>query len=218
MPDNNEKADLLKWFKDFRTNPRGTIIALLLLLLTIAIVGVGTGIGGWFGDRTQDILTAACGWVHLCEQPKEEQEQPGTLVFSTHVPNCLTGRIAYKFRDWTPPPTWENGADRLVICTDASEPVTKADMPEKLQKLVPDCLSVRRDGDTIIIATAVGNPAICRAPYRFDGTTLVNANLEQGWFVCTPGYAHQPSAETFTMASNKVPACEDIVLRRYGFL
>lgn len=140
-------------------------------------------------------------------------------MFSTHVPNCLPGRIAYKFRDWTPPPTWENGADRLVVCTDASEPVTKADLPERLQKLVPDCLSVTRSGgDKITIATAIDNPSICRAPYRFDGSKLVNANLEQGWFVCTPGYAHKPGQETFTIAAKKIPACEDAVLERYGFL
>ncbi|GLS31988.1 hypothetical protein GCM10007937_36980 [Mesorhizobium albiziae] len=60
--------------------------------------------------------------------------------------NCLIGRIAHKFRDWSPPPIWENGADRLIVCTDASQPAIKSDMPEKLQKLVPGCLSVKRDG------------------------------------------------------------------------
>jgi hypothetical protein len=216
MSDKEEKADLQKWLREFRENPRKALVTACFAFVTIAVLGSVGGIQGWFGDRTKDLMTTACGWAHIsvCAGP----EQPGMLVFSTHVPNCLIGRIAYKFRDWTPAPNWENGADRLVVCTDASEPVTKSDLPEKLQKLVPDCLSVTRKGDNITIATALDKSAICRAPYRFDGSKLVSTSLEQGWFVCTPGYAHRLSTENFLFATKKIPACDDAILRRYGFL
>jgi hypothetical protein len=200
MSEKEGKFDLRKWLKEFWENPRKGIVAVCWVVLTITVVGIGAGIEGWFGDRTKDIMTSACGWAHLsiCAGSGKEPDQSSMLVFSTHVPNCLIGRIAYKFRNWTPTPDWENGADRLVVCTDASEPVSKSDLPEKLQKLVPDCVSVTRKGDKITIATALDNSAICRAPYRFDGSNLISTNLEQGWFVCTPGYAHKPSAETFS--------------------
>jgi hypothetical protein len=138
MSNKEGKFDLRKSLKEFQENPRKGLVRTCGVVLTIAVLGIVSGIQGWVGDRAKDTMTAACGWAHfsICAGSEKEPDQSSMLVFSTHVPNCLIGRIAYKFRNWTPTPDWENGADRLVVCTDASEPVSKSDLPETLQKLV----------------------------------------------------------------------------------
>jgi hypothetical protein len=188
-------------------------------LVAIAL-GIGAAITGWFGDWTKNIMTDACNRVGLplCPGKSPTPDASWTIVFSSAVPHCETGKIASKFRDWSPPVSWIDGADRLVVCTNAEQRATKADYPERLGAMVPECLSVIRNGDKVSIAARHDRRFICRAPYRFDGTELLESTLAEGWFVCTPGHAHLPAADVFTIGDKQVPACDPEVLRRYRFL
>ncbi|GLS31987.1 hypothetical protein GCM10007937_36970 [Mesorhizobium albiziae] len=69
MPD-DDKFDPQKWFGEFLDNPRKAIVALAWALVAIAVVGIGGGIGGWFGDRAQEVLSAACASVHVLHEPR----------------------------------------------------------------------------------------------------------------------------------------------------
>ena len=137
-----------------------------------------------------ELTQSGCVAVGWCEG---EPTEPWVIRFSTAVQHCAAGRLSHVLRDWTPPVDWQAGAERLVICANAEVNGPKADIPKLIGDEFPGCLTVKPSGQSIAMKTNLDDPSVCRAPYRFDGDALIDADLPSGVFVCIPGGANLES-------------------------
>ena len=195
----------------FLRNPRAGLLALVAAL----IVAFATGVGSWISEKASHTTEATCvafGWCY------KAPDEPWKIAISTAVKHCLPGRLPHLMRDWNPSVKWQAGADRLVICGNAELSGQRSDIPNLLGEAFPDCLSVTATDQEVVLKTNLENPAVCRAPYRFEDGTPIKADLPSGLFVCIPGASRVEDPPTYTQDGMAVPVCSDEQLKHANFL
>ena len=198
-------------------NKRFAVIAAIVATIPPFLL---TSAGTWTTGKIHSALNYVCAQVlsRPCEFPGYEEESDWEFIINPSIPNCTSGRIAFKLRDWSPAIEWKNGAEGLVVCADAEVTGKKTHLLEKIGARLSDCLTVERRDDQVAIATKLDSAAVCRAPYRYENREPQPTTLAQGIFVCLPGHVRQPSSETYVHGSFTVPKCDADVLREFGFL
>lgn len=215
MAEDDEKTkDLVYYFRFIRRRPLAAVGATVLAVF----VAIATGLGAWLSDKAKSIAQSACEYANVCHAPAPAEVPPWKITFSTAVPNCLLGRLAEKLRDWSPPISWEAGADRLVICADAIVEGQKHDIPRLIQERFPRCFNVEASEASITVRTELEKGAVCRAPYRYDGEELIKASLRRGLFVCFPGADMESGISSFSFAGTEVPVCSEDIMRGHNFI
>ncbi|MBS9405463.1 hypothetical protein KG088_17810 [Halomonas sp. TRM85114] len=185
--------------------------------LVQAIGGIGTGlalvVGGILGEFGKDIYSSLIAIL------KDDQKAPHwDYPMSLEAGHCHMGNLSVMFRDYQPTVNWRGGADRLVICASAHIKGVKEKFPLLLEEEFPECLSVSESSGRFTIATNLGSPAVCRAPYRYDGASIVETSLPGGVFVCMPGHKKEEAQDNYRQDGVEVPVCKEEALKERNFL
>lgn len=212
----NPDKNLIYYWKEFRKRPIKTIG----LVFTAFIIAILLGAQDFVSEHAKNALNGVCKKYEIdwCSAIDADEDQDVAIVISTATDHCISGRIAFKFRDWQPAIDIENGADRLVVCADVDILGKRSNIVEKLDEQLSACLTAKQIDEKITISTKLDSPAICRAEFRFNGRNIEKTTLEKGWYVCMPGYEREQSRETYTNYGISVPKCSEEALRAFGFI